>query len=87
MQDTYCLSLNPNLSFGATAGKERGLQRVTSLSAEMKSAEEGKNYFLSSMMQRFNQSFKMHILASCWTDRCCIVKVLESLLIPNSTIM
>ncbi|CAJ1061996.1 nuclear factor of activated T-cells%2C cytoplasmic 1-like [Xyrichtys novacula] len=37
MQDTFCLSVNPKLSFGATAGKERC---VTSLSADMKSAEE-----------------------------------------------
>uniref|UniRef100_A0A3Q3EHE3 Nuclear factor of activated T cells 1 n=1 Tax=Labrus bergylta TaxID=56723 RepID=A0A3Q3EHE3_9LABR len=40
MQDTYCLSVNSKFSFGATAGKERGLQCVTSLSADMKSAEE-----------------------------------------------
>lgn len=38
MQDPF--SLSPKFSFGATAGKERGL--ITSLSAEMKSAEEGK---------------------------------------------
>ncbi|XP_076592352.1 nuclear factor of activated T-cells, cytoplasmic 1-like [Chaetodon auriga] len=38
MQDTFCLSVNSKFSFGATAGKERGL--LTSLAADMKSAEE-----------------------------------------------
>ncbi|XP_062278691.1 nuclear factor of activated T-cells, cytoplasmic 1-like [Scomber scombrus] len=40
MQDTFCLSVNSKFSFGAAAGKERGLQLLTSLAAEMKSAEE-----------------------------------------------
>ena len=44
MQDTFCLSVNSKFSFGATAGKEPGLQLLTSLTADMKSAEEGKIY-------------------------------------------
>lgn len=43
MQDTFCLSVNSKFSFGATAGKERGL--LTSLAVDMKSAEEGKTYY------------------------------------------
>ena len=41
MQDTFCPSVSPKFSFGA-AGKERGLHFLTSLAADMKSAEEGK---------------------------------------------
>lgn len=43
MQDTFCLSVSSKFSFGATAGKEpeRGLQFLTSVSANMKSADEG----------------------------------------------
>ncbi|KAM7382517.1 hypothetical protein PAMP_002244 [Pampus punctatissimus] len=40
MQDTFCLSVNSKFSFGAADGKKRGLQFLTSLAAEMKSAEE-----------------------------------------------
>ncbi|XP_029360659.1 nuclear factor of activated T-cells, cytoplasmic 1-like isoform X1 [Echeneis naucrates] len=40
MQDTFCLSVNSKFSFGATASQERGLQLLTSLAANMKSAEE-----------------------------------------------
>ncbi|XP_033984095.1 nuclear factor of activated T-cells, cytoplasmic 1-like isoform X1 [Trematomus bernacchii] len=39
MQDTFCPSVSPKFSFGA-AGKERGLHFLTSLAADMKSAEE-----------------------------------------------
>lgn len=42
MQDTFCLGGNSKFSFGAAAGKERGLQYLGSLAADMKSAEEGK---------------------------------------------
>nr|XP_043890702.1 nuclear factor of activated T-cells, cytoplasmic 1-like isoform X3 [Solea senegalensis] len=40
MQDTFCLSGESKLSFAATAGKERGLQLLTSVTVNMKSAEE-----------------------------------------------
>lgn len=46
MQDTFSPCVNSKFSFGATAGKERGLQLLTSLAANMKSAEEGKHITL-----------------------------------------
>lgn len=42
MQDSFCLSADSKLRLGAAACQERGLQLLTSLAANMKSAEEGK---------------------------------------------
>lgn len=41
MQDTFCPRVISKFSFGAAAGKERGLQLLSFLAADMKSAEEG----------------------------------------------
>lgn len=51
MQDTFCLSVTSKFSFGAATGKERGLQLLTSLAADMKSAEEGKEPYMTAHHQ------------------------------------